>query len=157
MSNYSKAPSSYKKLLACGNQAIGTSAEDLDTYVDGSAYEYLEIVLVSAKLAAETGTDLTLTVRESDSSDGSGFAAVNDPAGSALSLALGGSAAAGRGATMQVRLRGRKKFISPALVATGAAVTASFAIYGCGPRDTVEITSHWTDEVGASVAGSTTT
>jgi hypothetical protein len=156
MSNYSKAPSSFEKLLASGNQAIGTTAEDLDTYVDGSAYEYLKIVLVSAKLAAETGTDVTLTVRESDASDGSSPSAVNDPAGSALSLALGGSAAAGRGATMQVRLRGRKKYLSPALVATGAAVTCSFAIYGCGPRDTAEIASHWTDEAGAVVAGSTT-
>lgn len=156
MSNFSKAPSSMVRLLACANNAIGTSAEDLDTYVDGSAYEYLLISVVSAKLAAETGTDVTLTVREADSADGAtGQAAVNDPAGSALSLALGGSAAAGRGATMQVRLRGRKKYLSPVLTATGAAVTCCVAIYGVGPRDTSEITSHWTDEVGASVAATT--
>jgi hypothetical protein len=156
MSNYSKAPSSQMKLLASSNNAIGTSAEDLDTYVDGSAYEYLLIVLSSAKLAAETGTDVTLTVREADSADGAtGQAAVNDPAGSALSLALGGSAAAGRGAAMQVRLRGRKKYLSPALVATGAAVTCNVSIFGVGPRDTAEIAASWTDEAHASVAATT--
>lgn len=153
MSNFSKAPSSSMKLLAASNQAIGTTAEDLATFVDASAYEYLLFVVVSAKLAAETGTDLTLTCRESDASDGSSPSAVNDPAGSALSVALGNSAAAGQGVSMQVRCRGRKKYVSPTLAATGAAVTCSIAVYGVGPRDTSEITSHWTDEAGASVAG----
>jgi hypothetical protein len=152
MSNYSKAPSSEMKLLACGNAAIGTSAEDLATYVDGSAYEYLLFVVTSAKLAAETGTDVTMTAREGDASDGTGNVAVNDPAGSPLSLALGNSAAAGQTASMQVRLRGRKKYLSPQLIATGAAVTVTVAIYGKGPRDSAEIASHWTDEAGASVA-----
>lgn len=151
--SYSKNPGAMMKLLACSNSAIDTSAvNDLATYVDCTPWEELLFVLVSAKLAAETGTDVTMTCREATAADGTGNAAVNDRDGAALSLALGGSAAAGRGASMQVRCRGRKQFISPALVATGAAVTCCIAVYGIGPRDTNEIGAHWTDEAGAAVA-----
>lgn len=154
MTAYPKSPSSTHKLLASVNTAIGTSAEDLATYVDCTPFEYLLITLVSAKLAAETGTDVTLTVKQDTASNGATATAVNDNAGAALSAALGSSAAAGQGLTMQVRCRGLKQYVSPVLTATGAAVTCAMTIHGVGPRDTAEISAHWTDEAGASIAAS---
>ncbi|MEK9736621.1 MAG: hypothetical protein VW239_04795, partial [Candidatus Nanopelagicales bacterium] len=118
-------------------------------------YEYIVVTLISAKLAAETGTNVTMTALQDDASNGATASAVNDAGGSALSLALGNSAAAGQGATMRIRTRGLKKFFSPSLIATGAAVTVACAIHGYGVRDTAEIAAHWTDEAGASIAGST--
>lgn len=153
--SYSKNPSCVgMKLLACGNAAIDTAGvNDLPTYVDCTPFEEILFVLVSAKLGAETGTDVAMACRESASSDGTGSVAVNDRDGAALLVALGGSAAAGRGTSMQVRCTGRKKFLSPALIATGAAVTCSYAVYGIGTREASENASHWTDEAGASIDG----
>ena len=157
--SYSKNPSALgMKLLACGRSAIDTSAtNDLATYVDISPYEEVLLVLVSAKLGSEaitpeTGTDLTMIALHGTASDGTGATAIKDRDNNNLSLALGGSAAAGRGTSMQIRTHGLKQFLSPAIIATGSTVTACYAVYGIGVRDTNETASHWTDEAGAVVA-----
>ena len=145
-----KSPSSFAKLLACGNEPIGTAAEDLATFVDISPYEYVLVTLISAELAAETGTDLTLKFVSSTVSAGTSAVTAKDSAGADLSIVLT-APAAGTGASMQIRTRGLNKFASPQITATGAAITVCYAIYGIGVRDTGEISAHWTDEAGATV------
>lgn len=158
MDAFSRSPSSFSKLISSGNNAIGTTAEDLTTFIDCTPFDYLLVCVVSAKLAAETGTDVTLKFLEDTVSTGASATLVKDTAATPadLSVAMGSSAAAGQGITMQVRCRGRKKFVSPQLVAAGAAITVCHAIYGIGVRDSAEISAHWTDEAGASIAQAAT-
>lgn len=154
VSSYVSMPSSLgMKLLASSNSAIDASGvNDLATYVDVTPFESVLVVVVSAKLAGETGTDVTITALQDSASNGATATNVVDRAGNNLSMTIGGSAAAGRGLSMQIRTRGIKQYFSPALLATGAAVTCSVAVYGISPRDTSETSAHWTDEVGATVA-----
>lgn len=154
VSSYAGMPSSLgMKLLASSNSAIDASgANDLATYVDVTPFESILVLVISAKLAGETGADVTITALHDTASNGASATAVNDRDGNPLSMVMGGSAAAGRGMSMQIRTRGLKQYFSPALLASGAAVTCSVAVYGIGPRDTSETSGHWTDEVGAVVA-----
>ena len=156
--SYSAMPSSLGcRLLACSRTAISASVLDLATYVDVTGFEAVLVVLISAKLGAEaivpeTGTNVVMTALHSDASSGSGAVNLSDRSGANYSVGIGGSAAAGRACSMQLRTRGMKQFFSPGLQTTGNTVTVCCAIYGIGSRDTAEATAHWADEAGTSVA-----
>jgi hypothetical protein len=156
MANYSKNPSSFMRLIACGQESIGSgAAEDLATYLDITPYEYLLCTFTCSVIG--TSTALTIKAMNDTVSTGASAVTVKDRDGNDLSTSLPATSptlADGNTVAMQVRTRGMKKFFSPQLQATTAAMGVAYQIWGIGVRDTSELAAGWVagDESSAVVA-----
>lgn len=146
----SKAPCDFAKLLAGGVETmlVGVS-EDLATFVDGSAFEYLLYTMTIA--ANSAGTGVTLRAVHADVSAGTtGLAEVKDVDGTTSLIATldGASApafAVGASIALFVRTHGAKKFHSPKFTQAGGTSTdVAYQVWGINPRDTKEIRTAWT-------------
>ncbi len=139
MSNYSRNPSSFCKLV--GHTAVtqvATTNEDItdSNWIDVSPFEYLVLtVVVNAVATPGTGTIKWL---ENASNAASGSATVKDAAGTDLSLSLG-TPAAGDARQFELRCNGRKKFVSPQIVISSGTMDVVLVIHGVYARDSAEI------------------
>jgi hypothetical protein len=146
-----KAPSDFMKLIAVSQDTVGTTAEDLATFVDITPYEY--ILVFVGLTGTVTATSLTLKFVHSTASAGSSPATVKDPAGSDLSATIA-TPANGTACSMWIRTRGLNKFGSPQISTGGAAADVVCAVYGVHARDSAELDAHWSgsfDSAGAAV------
>lgn len=148
MPSYSKDPASFARLLACGQESISNAAvEDLATFVDISAYEY--ILCIATCSVVGTSTALTMKFVSSDAAAGTSPVTAKDPAGTDL-ISTMATAADGTTIMLQVRTRGLKKFGSPQLQPTTAAMGVAYAVIGIGPRDTAELAAGWVSTTTAT-------
>ena len=141
----SMAPSSFARLLQCGQESIGTAAEDLATFVDITGYEYVLVTATCSVIGSSTG--LTLKFVSSAASSGTSPVTAKDTQGTPVDLiaTIGATVADGDTIALWVRTRGLLKFGSPQLTAGGAAMGVAYTIWGIQPRDTSEIFAGWED------------
>ena len=146
--SFAKDPASFGKILGCGQESIGTSAEDLATFLDMSPYEYI-LVLATCSVIG-TSTNLTVKFVHSTASTGSSPVTVKDSAGSDISATIAGAGIAdGNTLAFMVRTRGLNKWGSPQFTAASAAMGVAYTIIGLSPRDTSEVASSWTIGAGS--------
>jgi len=146
-----KAPSDCMKLIAVSQDTVGTTAEDLATFVDITGYDY--ILVFVGLTGSVTATSLTLKFVHSTASAGTSPVTAKDPAGSDLSASIA-TPANGTGCSLWVRTRGLAKFGSPQISTGGAAADVVCAVYGFRVRDSAEVDTHWSgsfDCAGAAV------
>ncbi len=141
--SFSKDPSAFTRLLQCGQEAIGTAAEDLATFVDITPYEYVLVTATCSVIGSSTG--LTLKFVSSAASSGTSVVTAKDAAAADLISTIGATVADGDTIALWVRTRGLLKWGSPQLTAAGAAMGVAYSIWGIGPRDTAEIFAGWED------------
>lgn len=141
----SMAPSSFCRLLQCGQESIGTAAEDLATFVDITPYEYVLVTATCSVIGTATG--LTLKFVSSAVSAGTTPVTAKDTAATPADLiaTIGATVADGDTIGLWVRTRGLQKFGSPQLTAATAAMGVAYSIWGIQPRDTAEIFAGWED------------
>ena len=137
------SPSSFCKVLQCGQESISNAAvEDLSTFLDITPFEYI-LVLATCSVVG-TSTALTLKFVTADVSAGTtGLTTAKDAAGVDL-IATMATAADGTTVGLAVRTRGLKKFGSPQLQPATAAMGVAYTILGIGVRDTSELAASWT-------------
>jgi len=140
--NFSNDPASFSRLLQCGQESISNAAvEDLATFIDITPYEYILVTATCSVVG--TSTALTMKFVSSDASTGTSPATAKDSAGTDL-IATMATAADGTTIALAVRTRGLKKWGSPQLQPTTAAMGVAYTIWGIRSRDTAELAAGWT-------------
>lgn len=154
----SQAPSDSMKLIASGVETVtsGATGEDLATFPDITAYDY---ILVAATIVAITGvtpTQLDVKFRTASAANGTTGAALAQLNGAdIIGTIVGAEFAVGSSILLQVRTRGLKQFGSPLFLATaGTSVDVAFTVIGVGVRDTKELGTHWVAGASSEVVES---
>lgn len=142
---FQKDPAAQMRLLQCGQESIGTAAEDLATFVDITPYEYILVTATCSVIGTSTG--LTLKFVSSAASSGTSPVTAKDTQATPVDLiaTIGATVADGDTIGLWVRTRGLLKWGSPQLTAAGAAMGVAYSIWGMVPRDTGELAAGWED------------
>jgi hypothetical protein len=142
---FAKDPASFMRLLQCGQESIGTAAEDLATFLDITPYEKVLVTATCSVIGSSTG--LTLKFVSSAASSGTSVVTAKDQAATPADLisTIGATVADGDTIALWVSTRGLLKWGSPQLTAAGAAMGVAYSIWGLFPRDTVELFAGWED------------
>lgn len=154
MTSLSKNPSSFARLLACGQESIGfAAAEDLSTFLDVAAFEYVLCIFTCSVIGTSAG--LTIKAVESAATSGASATTIKDADAVDRSAALPATdptLADGNTVMLQIRTRDMtKRYFSPQLTAATAAMGVAYTIIGIYPRDTAELTAGWSDESSSVV------
>ena len=147
---FAKNPSAYMRLIANGQDNVGTSAEDLTTFVDITPYEYV-LCIAQYSSTVTSVTSGTMKFVSSAASTGTSPVTAKDTQATPVDiLATIATPANGTTLALWVRTRGLLKFGSLQLLNAGAAAEMSYCMFGVGVRDTAELAAGWASATSAT-------